>query len=651
MNKRLKTYLSLMLALSVFMASVSCSNKTTSEKDNSDETEEVTTTVDNEDTDASTSESESTKATETEPEVEVIPTVNPEYVGKTPEEIVSMMTLEEKASQMMEGAIYELPYADMEKYCYGSVLSTFGNWPATSASGWIEIITEYQKAALSSEAGIPFIYGQDAVHGINTASGCVIFPHNINIGAANDPELTHEYGVVVGSDLWYTGMIWNFAPCVAASQDPRWGRTYESYSSDTEIIKNLSVAYTEGLLEEGIIVCPKHFICEGYVQYGSGEVSGGVDRIIDRGDAIVSDEVLEENLAIYQALIDAGVQTIMPSHSALNGIKMHEHSELISYLKNEMGFDGMIISDWDSIENCSGSDLHENVVICVNAGIDMFMEASNFEECRDIIIDAVNNGEISMDRIDDAVTRIIRVKMEAGLFEDPYLENADPTYEYNSDYEKEVATKLAQESFVPLKTDAGLTIEPGSRVFVMGPAADDSGALCGGWTVTWEGMTDQEAGTKFIYNSETILEALENKAEEYDVTIVTDPSEIDTCDLIVLCVGERTYAEWTGDTEDLSITGSHGMDGNLEAIEMAKEANIPTMTLIVAGRNVIISDYINDWDSVIMCYLPGSMGGVAVANALFGECEYQGKLPMPYYRSVSDIEKGNVWLPVGYSAN
>ena len=641
MNKSARKALSLLVTMGMMTSYASCATTTTETV--------VDTVVETEDVETSAT-AEVTTAATTQPTENEIPSVNPEFLSMSPEEICATLSLEQKAAQMVQGAIYNISYRDVENNGYGSVLSTNSTWPNNTPEVWTNIINHYQRSALSSESGIPFVYGQDSVHGVNYAGGGVIFPHNINIGATRDTERAYEMGRIVGSDVMNTRMIWNFAPCVAAAQDPRWGRTYESYSSDPEIINQLATPFTRGMIEEGVIVCPKHFLCEGYTVYGTGEVSGGVNRLIDRGDAIITDEVIEANLAIYQSLINEGAQTIMISHSALNGTKMHEYGEYIMMLKNEMGFEGFIISDWDSIENCSGADLEENVILCVNAGIDMLMEADNYEECRQIIVDAVNSGAISQERVDDAVTRIIRVKMDAGLFEDPYLENIEPSCDWNSDDAQELARTLASESLVPLKDDAGLTIEPGSRVFVTGPAMDDTGVMCGGWTYTWEGNTDSNVGMQWVATGSTIFDALRHKAEEYDLTIVTDEAEIDTCDVVILCVGEIPYAEWNGDTADLSITGSHGLDGNAEAIALAQESGLPTITLVVAGRNVIISDYIDQWDSVIMCYLPGSEGGNAIAANLLGEAEYTGTLPMPYYESVEDIESGRVWHDVGYSA-
>lgn len=589
-------------------------------------------------------EAEETVVTEITPEP--TPWINPTYIGLSPEEIVELMSLEAKCAQMVQGTNYNMSRDEMQEFCYGSVLSYNAEWPSLTYDRWYNLTSRYQLAALSSDVAIPYIYGNDCLHGINMASDNVIFPHNINLGAANDVELVREMGVITGSNMLYTGMLWNFAPCVAAAQDPRWGRTYESYSSDNDIITPLAVAFSEGLMDQGIIVCPKHFLGDGYVVYGTGEG----ERIIDRGDAQMTEDQIAECLAVYQALIDAGVQSIMISHSALNGIKMHEYEFYIKYLKNEMGFDGVVLSDWDSIHNCSGEDLKSNVILCVNAGIDMFMEESTYGDVYEYLLEGVNEGLIPMERIDDAVTRIIRMKQQADLFEDPYVENRNPAYEYNSEHSNEVARTLATESMVPLKLNTDITLTEGMRVFVTGPAANDTGVLCGGWTYVWQGGTDAQTGMAWCNQGPSILRALEIAAEEIGFEIVTDEAEISSCDVAILVVGETPYAEWEGDTEDLSITGSMGLEGNLEAIEACANAGIPTTTLIVAGRNVIISDYVNQWDNVIMCYLPGSEGGNAVADLLTGNASFSGHLAMPYYSSIDQIGTGSAWLNVGYSA-
>lgn len=571
------------------------------------------------------------------------------YEGMTPEEIVATLTLEQKAAQMVQGANYNIVYDDLEEIDYGSVLGKFEKLPNPTAEEWYDITCQYQSAALSSEAAIPYIFGQDSVHGVNFAYGNVIFPHNINMGAANDPELMKEYGALVGSDLIHTGMLLNFSPCVDAAQDPRWGRTYECYSNDNERIKELSVAYAEGLMSEGVVVCAKHFFGGGYTKYGTGEFSDSTVRIIDRGDAEMTQEEIDAQLSVYEALINAGVQSIMISHSSLWGTKMHENAEYIGYLKGDLGFEGFILSDWDSIEKCSGENIKENVILCVNAGIDMLMEADNYEICRGYIVEAVNEGSISEERVDDAVTRIIKVKMDAGLFEDPFIENFNPSYDFGSERSHEVARELASKSFVPLKAGDHMTIEPGMKVYVTGPAATDTGAMCGGWTYFWVGASD-EYGERVLPNDPSILEALETAGADKGFEIVTDPERINECDMVVLCVGEYPYAEWTGDTVDLSIVGDMAMSGNKRAIEEAAASGKPTLTLIIAGRNVIVNDYIDDWDSCIICYLPGSEGGNAVADVLSGDVALTGTLPMPYYSSINQIGTGECWHEMGWSA-
>ena len=565
------------------------------------------------------------------------------YVSMTPEEICASLTLEQKAAQMIQPVLEKTHPTEMKTNDYGSVIARIDNWPMPGADAWRETVKSYQDFALKSAAQIPYIYGNDSVHGVNFASGCVIFPHNINVGAANDPALTEEYGKLVGSDIVQTRMILNFAPCVATANDPRWGRTYESYSSDSKIVTDLAVAYTKGLLSQGVIVCPKHFFGDGLTAYGTGESTP-----LDRGDAKISEDQIKEQISIYQALIDEGVQVIMLSHSALNGTKMHENEKYISMLKNDMGFKGIVLSDWDAVMHCSGASYRENVILGVNAGIDMLMTDTDHADAMKFIINGVKDGKISEDRINDAVTRIIRVKKEAGLFEDPYLEKVNPEFEFGSTRSHEVARKLASESFVALKAGKHMYIEPGMKVFVTGPAADDTGVLCGG-TYFWQGISDKEyfgSTDTHVTQGNSIVDAL----KEAGVEVVTDKSQIGSCDMVLLCIGEKPYAEWEGDTDNLSLTGTMGLPGNADAIKFAAESGLPTVTLIVAGRNVMISDYIDKWDSCIMLYLPGSEGGNAVADVLTKKAELKGTLPMPYYSSVDQIGTGKCWKEVGWNA-
>ena len=565
------------------------------------------------------------------------------YNGKTAQEITNSLTLEAKASQMVQPAVYNVTQVMMKKNCYGSILSE--TKPMVSKE-WRELVRSYQLAALNSESMIPFIYGQDDVHGVNYALNTVIFPHNIGLGAANDPELMYEVGKVTADEAMQCNMIWNFAPCVAQSVDPRWGRTYESYSSDIEIIKSLSVQYTKGLIDGGMIACAKHFFADGNVVYGTGENSD-VARLIDRGEAELSDSEIQELLDVYQAQIDAGVQTIMISHSSLNGIKMHENGKYIKYLKNEMGFNGFIVSDWDSIHNISGETYKDQIIKAVNSGIDMLMEVKNYEDARLSIIDAVNDGKISEERINDAVTRIIQVKMDAGLFEDPFLDNIEFSDTKTGSFaNREVAERCVEQSLVLLKNDNDiLPLKSGSKVYIMGPAIDNAQVQCGGWTLDWNSSPEVD-----IQGVTTIGKGLEKLAAEKNITIITDEKEAENADVILLAVGEKAYAEWNGDTEDLDLCGMCGIEGNKSAIENAKSYGKPVVTCIVAGRHVLINDYEQDWDAIVMCYLPGSEGQ-GIAKVLYGDVPFTGKLPSPWYSSVDQIGSDRCWHEQGWSLN
>ena len=565
-----------------------------------------------------------------------------QYAEMTPEEIVSELTVEQKAAQMVQPAVYNTdPYA-MKDNCYGSVLST-PNGPIESYE-WRSLIDDFQKGALMSESGIPMIYGQDDVHGVNYCVNAIYFPHNIGVGAANNEDLAYQEGLITAEEARLCHMIWNFSPVVAQSEDPRWGRTYESYGSDLDLITRISTAYTKGLIDGGLIACAKHYLADGNVVYGTGEQSE-VNMLIDRGDAQLSEDEINELLKVYQAQIDAGVQTIMVSHSSLNGLKMHENKEYIMKLKDEMGFKGFIVSDWGSVGNISGDNYEEQVVKSVNAGIDMLMEPDRFDEARQIIVGAVESGKIKEERVNDAVTRIIRVKKDAGVFDDPLFKTVDPLQKgVGSMQYRAVAEKLVEESLVLLKNDNDiLPFKEGTKIYITGPAADDRAAQCGGWTLDWNG-----AQTNEIRGVTTIKETFEKYASSYGVEVITDPLDAAKADVVLLCVGEKAYAEWNGDTEDLELCGKLGLADNRDMIDAVKAMGKPTVTCIVAGRHVILdrSD-LDSWDSVVMCYLPGSEGK-GISDVLCGYSGFKGKLPSPWYESLDQIGSSDCLFPTGY---
>ncbi|MBQ3841114.1 MAG: glycoside hydrolase family 3 protein [Ruminiclostridium sp.] len=632
----MKKTASIIAVLAITLSAVSCSNGNNTSVSSVSETEKPAES-------SSVSLSEAPAETEAPGKTEIT-FDGPKYLtyaSMTPEEITAALTIERKAAQMVMPAIYNVSVDDMKISDYGSILSTVG---CIDSDAWAVTVDGFQQAAIDSDSGIPYIYGQDDVHGVNYCKNAVYFPHNIGQGAANDEELAYQVGLITADEAKLCHMLWNYSPCVAQSVDPRWGRTYESYGSDLDTITRLSTAYTKGLIDGGLVACAKHFFADGNVVYGTGE-RDDIFMLIDRGDAQLNEDETNELLNVYRAQIDVGVQTIMISHSSLNGVKMHENKEYIMKLKNEMGFKGFIASDWGSVQHISGNSFREQVITSVNAGIDMLMETDRFDEVKQIITDAVRSGEISEERINDAVARIIKVKKDAGLFDDPLLKNinTEQTETGSPEYRK-VAEKLVEESLVLLKNDNDvLPFRKGTKVYITGPAADNGQAQCGGWTMSWNG-----APSKDVPGATTVLEAFTSYADSYGIEIITDENEAGNADVVLLCVGEQSYAEWNGDTKDMELCGALGLSGNRDAINAARALGKPTVTCIIAGRQVILdaADYAG-WDSVVMCYLPGSEGK-GVSDVLCGCADFTGRLPSPWYSSLDQIRTDECWLEMGY---
>lgn len=558
-------------------------------------------------------------------------------------DLVSQMTLTQKACQMVQAQNDALPTDAIADMPVGSVLSGGGDFSNSdwSVEKWQWLTGGYQEGILSGDTPIPIIYGIDAVHGVGKMQGAVVYPHNIGIGAANDPDLTYAMGQAVADEMKLSGILLDFAPCVGLGEDPRWGRIYECYSSDTAIVTALGESFAKGLLSEGVMPCAKHFLGDGSTEYGSAYTNNGTP--LDRGNTTADiDTIREKHLPPYKVLIDAGVKVIMPSHSSVNGIRMHEHKELLTdILKGELGFDGFIISDWESVNDVSGKNLSEKVINCVNAGVDMLMQPYNYTQVANIIIKAVKDEKISEERINDAVTRIIRVKMEMGLFEDPFCEKNPASVDaLGSEQYRELAQQLVAKSLVLLKNENNaLPLKGGMKVFAAGQALDDIGVQCGGWTGSWCGDTD--ANTGGIIPGVSILDGLKKCAEEIGFELITDKARIGEADVVIIGLGESPYAEWLGDANDISVaSGDYVLSDNSSLISLAKDSGKPTVALIVAGRQLIISNQIDAWDAAVMCYLPGTEGG-AVAPLLCGEGDFSGRLPMPWYADEKEIGTDN----------
>jgi beta-glucosidase len=451
----------------------------------------------------------------------------------------------------------------------------------------------------------------------------------------------YQMGAAVAEEMMLIKVPWNFSPCVAVNTDPRWGRTYECYSSDPTIVAELSAAYVKGQTDHGVAATAKHNVADGGAVFGTGEG----EYLIDRGDAILSEEELRaKHLLPYKELVNSGVKIIMASFSSYNGMKMHENEYLLTeVLKKEYGFQGFIVSDWEAVSGLSGDSFESNIILAVNAGVDMLMEPYRYGEAYYAIMDAVDKGEITKERIDDAVSRILTVKFDLGLFDDPYMEKVShEVTELGSEVYRDLAKQLVEKSLVLLKNENNiLPLKQGQKIFVTGPAANDIGLQCGGWGLTWQGVMDQ--GSSKTTEGTTILEGLKEYAGTGGYEIITDESKAEEADIVIIAVGETPYAEYIGDTADLSITGSRAHKDNAAAIELAKKLNKPVIALVVAGRNVLINDLISSFDSVVMCYLPGTEGD-GVAAVLSGETSFTGKLPMPYYKSTEDIGKDGAEL-------
>ncbi len=553
------------------------------------------------------------------------------------ETILGSMTVEEKVGQMIQAERRHIFPTQVKNYFIGSVLSGGGSSPGKNKKeDWIKMNNDYQSAASETRLGIPIIYGIDAVHGHNTVYGAVVFPHNIGLGAANDMELMNKIGAVTAKEMLATGVNWNFAPCIAVSRDERWGRTYESYSEDQELVSKLLVPYINGLQENGVIACAKHYAGDGGTVWGTGD-SG---YSIDQGETKVSKEEFEKiHLSVYEEAVKAGVKTVMVSFSSFEGIKMHENKYLIQdVLKGKMRFKGFVVTDWEGVHQIKNKDFYQQIVSAVNAGVDMFMEPMKWKECYNHLKTAVEKGDISQERIDDAVRRILTVKVDMGVLENPIGDQSIAAKELGMKENIEIGREAVRKSLVLLKNNNVLPLKKDAKVFITGPGADNIGLQCGGWTRTWQGEAD--SGKNKWMRGSTIIDGFKKTAQNHGGTIITDPKEAKNADVTVLVLAEKPYAEGPGDDGTLGLFDGWAHDKNKEAVEEAKKAGLPTVTVLLSGRPRIVTEEIVDWDAFVAAWLPGTEGD-AVADVLYGDYSFSGKLPLSWPQSVEQIPINN----------
>lgn len=566
------------------------------------------------------------------------------------EALLAQMTLEEKITQMIQPEQAGIYPQEVAMYGIGTILSGGGSAPRTGndAQDWQAHINTFKDAALKSRLGIPLLYGVDAVHGHSNVYGATVYPHNIGLGAANDEELMERMGAAVAEEVKATGIQWTFAPTLANPQNELWGRTYEGFSEQVDVISDLGAAFIRGaqgepgtdeyLAEDKILTTAKHYIGEGYTVGGINQ--GNVKMDEKEFDKLLHDTLLEP----YRAAVDAGVRTVMVSFNSVNGLKCHENSYLVNeVLKGELGFTGLVIGDYNGVQQVSGATYKDQIVNCINAGVDILMEPYTWKEVMLNIRSAVKEGSISQERIDDAVRRILRVKFEAGLFEEQIGSETEQSLmeEFGSDEHREIAREAVRKSLVLLKNDkvngqtAMEALADSDNILLVGRKADDIGMQCGGWTISWQGSSGN------ITEGTTILEGMQNAADGRTITHNIDGSIAGNEDAIIVVVGENPYAETSGDrsSSNLTITNDDKkMLQNMEtALEKARKKGVPAILVLISGRPITIADYVDDFDAIVAAWLPGTEGD-GVADVFLGDYDFTGTLTYTWPWYASDIE-------------
>ena len=546
-------------------------------------------------------------------------------------DLLARMTLAEKLGQMTLVQQARLEGNSVIKdFALGGSLIPDPQEPNNSAWGWYDEISQLQGQALSTRLGIPLIYGVDAVHGQARAWGTTIFPHNIGLGAANDAGLAQRVGRITAAEAGAMGVNWSFDPVLAVPQDIRWGRTFEAFSEDTARVSSLGAAKLRGLQESGdVFGTPKHFVADGGTQWGSSDwVGGGVSAEIDRGNAIISEAELRSiHLAPYYAALDAGAKSIMVSYSSWNGQKLHANKYLISdVLKGEMGFRGFVVSDWGGIDHIAPGQ-YDQVVLAINAGIDMVMLPDDYAGFQQNLTHAVERGAVSMERIDDAVRRILTVKFEQGLFEKTTPARAGLDL-VGSTAHRAVAREAVQKSLVLLKNDSVLPIAKNSpTIFVAGAKAHDVGVQSGGWTIEWAGVEGN------WLKGTSILDGIRQVSGSANVVYDRNGnwSGAGKAPLCVVAIGETPYVEWRGDDGDLALSASE-----VALLNRIRPNCLKVVGIIISGRPIIISEQLPLMDAVVAAWLPGSEG-IGVADVLFGDKPFSGTLPFSWPRTVQQL--------------
>lgn len=528
--------------------------------------------------------------------------------------IVSEMTLEQKVGQMIQPEIAYVSAQDIRQYGIGSVLNGGGSHPygdrAATPEDWLQFARELREASLatsSSSLGIPLIWGTDAVHGHNNLRGATIFPHNIGLGAVNDLDLIGEIATATAREVAATGIDWTFAPTLAQAKDYRWGRTYESYSDDPAIVEAYGRIMVERIEAEGIAATAKHFIGDGGTQAGR-----------DQGNTLVSssDQLMAEHGSGYTGAFEADVDTVMATFNSINGQKVHGSKSLLtSLLRDELNFNGMVISDWNGIGQVTGCS-NASCAQAINAGIDMIMVPTEWLAFRNNLLAQVRQGEVSEARIDEAVTRIIDLKQKLGLINRDFDPARQPASVVGSPEHRAIAREAVRRSQVLLKNnDATLPIKPNQRVLLVGSAADSIPLQAGGWSVTWQGTGTTNAD---FPGATTIRKAFTDVIEAAGGTLEYSPtgSYASVPDAVVVVLSEQPYAEGNGDLQNLDWTAN----APLLQVQSLRDLGVPITTLLMSGRPMFVNPELNLSDAFVASWLPGTEA-TGIADVLFSDTQ------------------------------
>ncbi|NOW48731.1 beta-glucosidase [Novosphingobium sp. SG751A] len=556
-------------------------------------------------------------------------------------DLLAHMSVEHKVAQLIEPDIGSITPEDMRRYRFGTILNGGNSGPGGNdkalAPAWLALADTMYRAGTeplpSGEPVIPPFWGTDAVHGHNNIIGATLFPHNIGLGAAHDPALVQRIGAATAEEIAVTGIDWAFAPTLAVVKDTRWGRSYESFSEDPALVARMGVAEVEGLQgqlgtknfldQRHVLASIKHFFADGG--------TGGVDQGDTRGDL---NTIIATHASAYLPAIKAGAQTVMASFSSINGEKMHGNKALLTdLLRGKMGFDGLLVGDWNAhgqVPGCSNSDCPKSLL----AGLDVFMVPNDWRALYDNLLREVRDGTIPMARLDEAVGRVLRVKLHDGLFDKPapaQRELAGKWELLGSPDHRAVAREAVAKSLVLLKNNGVLPIKSSARILVAGHAADNIAQAAGGWTITWQGggdLTNADfPGATSIYDG---IAKAAGKA-----TLSSDGSYSARPDVAIVVFGEQPYAEFVGDRPDHALHDEEG----LKLLRKFKAAHIPTVAVLLSGRPLWVNRELTLADAFVAAWLPGSEGAGIADVLIGGKTDFSGRLPFHWPTACDDSGK------------